>query len=366
MNSGLNNSTYYPEEIQDIVNLFNHTLYYVYPFPTLLFCILALVVLCYYVRRRYFLIRDIKGISKDQLIIPDFQNHLKNLKIKSMITIFLIIILTLEILYNFSSLILDIQYYIPKFLIFNPVLSCLFSIAAKFFNYLSIITCYSQIAVPCLLMKVLWIAYLHCPYKNTVKRWSVYIAVRCVVATILSFLETTNFPYYEIELGFLYTVVVDLFFTLDFGLYLLYARRFYKHLKSREIEAKLFKDEITYRNEKMLCLHFKVASILIIVAILFFVISMYLQSFNFLLSFFHLFNLNGDFYVYLNQILYTLDVFAGLFNIVCIILMSLNYLYFVTMLLVIYLRQKWRLNRVNRKIKPIVARYHETLHYRRC
>ena len=116
----------------------------------------------------------------------------------------------------------------------------------------------------------------------------------------------------------------------------------------------------------MLCLHFKVATILVAVALLFFVISIYLQSFNFLLPFFHLFNLNGDFYIYLNQILYTLDVFASLFNIVYIILISLDYLYFVTMLLVIYFRQKWRLNRVNRKIEPIVARYHETLYYRRC
>ena len=366
MNSGVNNSTHYPEEIWDIVDHFNHTLYYVYPFPTILFCILALVVLCYYLRRRYFLIRDIKGISKDQLIIPDFQNHLKNLRIKYMITIFIIIILSLEILYTFSSLFLDIQDYVSKFIIFNPVLSCLVSIVAQFFNYLSMITGYIPIVVPCLLMKVLWIAYLHCPYKNTVKRWSVYIAVRCVVATILYFLETTKFPYYKMELNCLYTVVVELFFTLDFGLYLLYARRFYKHLKSREIEAKLFKDEITYRDEKMLCLHFKVATTFAAVALSFFVISMYLQSFNYLLPFFHLFNLNGDSYIYIVQILYTLDVFSALLNILYIILISLDYLYFVTMLLVIYLRQKWRLNRVNRKIKPIVARYHETLHYRRC
>ena len=214
MNSGVNNSTHCPEEVRDIINQFRDTLYCVYPFPTLLFCILALVVLCYYVRRRYFLIRDIKGISKDQLIIPDFQNHLKNLKIKSMITIFLIIILSLEILYNFSSLYLEIQNIVSKFLIFSPVHSCLVSIAAQFFNYLNIITGHCQIVVPCLLMKVLWISYLHCPYKNTVKRWSVYIAVRCGVTTIFWFLNTIKFPYYKMELKCLYIVVIELFLLL--------------------------------------------------------------------------------------------------------------------------------------------------------
>ena len=87
-----------------------------------------------------------------------------------MIYTFIIIILFFEILYDLSNLFLFIQSYASRFLIFDQVLAYLFFLAAKCFNCLSLIASTCQIAIPCLLLKVLWLTYLHCPYKNTVKR----------------------------------------------------------------------------------------------------------------------------------------------------------------------------------------------------
>ena len=187
--------------------------------------------------------------------------------------------------------------------------------------------------------------------------------MRCVVTAFFSFLENIDFPFYKIGVSFLYIVLVELCFSLDFVLYLLQARRFYRHLKGRETEARLFKDKTSYHNERALRLHFKVASILIAIAISLFIIVMYFQSFNILLLL-KPYIIKRDFEILLNKIMPIFQCISCLFYILYKIVMFLNYLYFVTMLLVIYLRRKWRLNRVNRKIKPIVAKYHETLYYR--
>ena len=189
-------------------------------------------------------------------------------------------------------------------------------------------------------MKVLWLEYLHCPYENTIKRWSCWIIVRCVVILAFQLLE-------------------------DFVLYIFYARRFYNHLKSREAEARLFKDRASYHSERTICLHFKFASILIAVVISFYVIAILFEPSNF----YFLFNIpyvSRNFGILSSHIFQIFCVISNLFYFLYSALMSLNYLYFVTRILVIYLRQKWRLNRVNGKIKPIVAKYRATLYYRRC
>ena len=47
------------------------------------FCLLASVVLIYYVRRRNLLHFEIKSIPQDELMLQSFQNHRKNLRIKA-------------------------------------------------------------------------------------------------------------------------------------------------------------------------------------------------------------------------------------------------------------------------------------------
>ena len=62
-----------------------------------IFCVLATVVLIYYVRRRYYLTVEMNGISREKLTYLNYQNHLKNFKIKAMISNFVILIAELWI-----------------------------------------------------------------------------------------------------------------------------------------------------------------------------------------------------------------------------------------------------------------------------
>ena len=43
------------------------------------FCVSALFVLVYYIRRRYKLYKEIKRIPKNLLILEEYKNHFKNL-----------------------------------------------------------------------------------------------------------------------------------------------------------------------------------------------------------------------------------------------------------------------------------------------
>ena len=362
MNLSVENSTHFPKEMLEMTA---SMLSYMCSLSYLTFCLLASVVLCYYVRRRYLLARDIKNISGSEFINHCSQNHLKNLRIKSMISMFIIIILCCEILYNFASLVFNIQRYASKFLNLNPAISYILFLAEKCSDYVDCIAFSCQIAIPCLLMKVLWLAYLHCPYENTIKRWSCWITVRCVVILAFQLLEDLEFPYYKDEIAILNSVLLVILFSLDFVLYIFYAHIFYKHLKSRETEARLFKDRASYRSERTIRLHFKFASILIAVVISFYAIAILFEPSNL----YFLFNIPyviRNFEILSNQIFRIFCVISNLFYFLYSTLMSLNYFYFVTRILVIYLRQKWRLNRANEEIKPIVAKYHATLYYRRC
>ena len=59
----------------------------------LIFCVLALFVLVYYIRRRYKLYKETNRIPQELLIKESYRNYLKNLKIKCNINNFIIVIL---------------------------------------------------------------------------------------------------------------------------------------------------------------------------------------------------------------------------------------------------------------------------------
>ena len=136
MNASVKNSIHFPKEMLEMTT---SMLSYMCSLSNLTFCLLASVVLCYYVRRRYLLARDIKNISSSDFINPCYQNHLKNLRIKSLISTFIIVILNCEILYYFASLVFDIQIYTSKFLILNPAISHILFIAAECSEYVDCI-----------------------------------------------------------------------------------------------------------------------------------------------------------------------------------------------------------------------------------
>ena len=136
----------------------------------LIFCLLSTCVLIYYIRRRYMLHVEIKGISRENLWYPNYRNHLKNLKIKAMISNFIIIILLDEFLNNLTNTYLEVQFIRDR----NSVTESIM------FN-LRYITQYCYFPLLCCLLKVLWLAYLHSPYQYTVMRWVAYMVLRSVV-----------------------------------------------------------------------------------------------------------------------------------------------------------------------------------------
>ena len=352
MNSTVENNLQYLDIVLKLRND-DAILSYVLSCTSLAFCLLALVVLCYFAKRRLLLARDIREISKDDLINPCYQNHLKNLKIKSMMVNFIIVIVIFEILYNFSSLIVYFPIQDTKFFMIDPVFAKYLFHAKKYFNYVRNMSSDCHITIPCLLLKVLLLTYHHCPYKYTVLRWSGCIAVRCAVSITISFSYRTTSP---TEVKSLVALVYALLYSFDLVLYILYARRLYKHLKSRETEARLFKDRASYLSERCIRIHFKVASIIIALGFSFFVIPFIVVPFFYLLNQFITTN---------EYSIQTCNLITAQAFILYTIVMASNYLYLVSRIVGSYLIQKWKLNRINRKIKPIVAKYHEGLLYRR-
>ena len=338
----------------------------IFSLSSFLFCILALVVLCYFIRRRYLLAIDIKNISQDDLIRPGYRNHLKNLEIKSMIANFIISILIVEFLFNFTESMERMETW--RFDFKDSVLFDFLHKSQKYLYHINVITFNCHLSIPCLFLKVLWLVYLHCPYRYTIMRWTGWIVIRCVFFFSIKILDNLGLAIYHREFQTLYNAAFALVLLIDFVLYLLYSRRFYKHMKSREIEAKLFKDRKSYLAERSIRRHFKVSSILVAVAFFCFSISRVFYSAIGALEVFPDIESSGIFATFLNDSklnlihLYRHEILALGLTLYSLIFI-LNYLYFVTMIVGRFLLQKWRLTHINQKIKPIVRAYHNSLYY---
>ena len=329
----------------------------IFSLTTLLFSLLAIAVFCHFLRRRYLLRGEIKNISKDDLMKPCYQNHLKNLQIKLMITNFVIIIVFVEFMFNLSLA----GRALPKWK--DTFKENIFSFqdlkkASLTLRYIGIITVYCHIVIPCLLLKVLLLAYFHCPHRYTVMRWSIYITVRCVVFVGSFFI---NSKIYTKELRSLRDILGSVAFFADFFTYIIYSRRFYLHLKSREKEARLFKDRTTYLNERAICIHFKVASILVTIA---------LFALLFPQMIYPVINIPGIYIAHYNEEIYkimesTIKAVENIGYIIYSLVFILNYLYMISLVVGSYLMQKRGLVHVNKKIKPIITAYHKSPHFAR-
>ena len=128
----------------------------------------------------------------------------------------------------------------------------------------------------------LWLAYREYEYNYTTIRWTWYIVIRALVLFLLPFSLNSNF----ISLGyhFIYIDLVHLIFgivpIIDFIQFVYYARKFYLHLKSREKKIRLFYfDKKAYLDSKYLRIHFKVATILVGIALFFSTFSSFVNVF---------------------------------------------------------------------------------------
>lgn len=140
----------------------------------------------------------------------------------------------------------------------------------------------------------------------------------------------------------------------------MYARRLYIQLKSREKEARWFKDRTEYRIARSQRLHYKIATILVAIAMCTITITQNSISFEYCSNLAHFFGYKIEYKVYEYY-----QHFCNFGFILFMLLVNLNYLYIVSMVFK-YCKQKRQQTNVNDKIKPIVKNFHDTLYYTRC
>ena len=334
----------------------------------LLFCVLALFVLVYYIRRRYKLYKEIKRIPKDLLILENYKNHLKNLKLKCIINNFIIVILLIEIAQNVFQFIIFFPFWIINFLVESPLYWELQNYSSLL--YLSIR--YSVVPVLSMMMAFLWLAYRKYEYKYTIIRWTWYIAIRALVLFIMQFPKFTNLipPDYQLSYDCFIDIILLIFPIIDFIQFVYYARRFYLHLKSREKEIRLFYfDKKAYLDSKFLRIHFKVATILVGIALFFYTLG---TSANIVSIFYSALRTSSTpagyqqlytiFTLLFGSLSYNITIFSFL---IFEVLFDLNYLYIVIVVVYKSYRDRKRLENINDYIRPIVIHYHDSYYNNR-
>ena len=353
------------------VNTFGELANSLLPLP---FCVLALFVLVYYIRRRYKLYKEIKRIPKDLLILEEYKNHQKNLKLKCIINNFIIddychychfiiiVILLIEIAQNVFQFILYFPARIIDFLVECPLYWEL-----QYYSYMLFLPIrYSFVPVLSMMMDFLWLAYRKYEYKYTIIRWTWYIVIRALVLFIIQYFEIKNLiPLdYETIYQCFKDIILLIFTIIDFIQFVYYARRFYLHLKSREKEIRLFYfDKKAYLDSKYLRIHFKIATILVGTALFFYTLATSADIFStFDTTLYTLSKPAGYqqlYYIFtllFGSLTFTITIFSFLISEV---LFNLNYLYIFIVVVYKSYRDRKRLENINDYIRPIVKQYHD-------
>ena len=334
----------------------------IYSLISFIFCVLALFVLVYYIRRRYKLYKEIKRIPKNLLILEEYKNHLKNLKLKCIINNFIIVILMIEIAQHVCQFIL----YFPDWTI-DFLQECLLYLELRYYStLLSAIIRYSLVPVLAMMMAFLWLAHRKYEYKYTMIRWTWYIAIRTLVMFLIQYSEYANLI--PLDYQTITDCFINIFYVIlsiiDFIQFVYYSRRFYLQLKSREKEIRLFYfDKKAYLDSKFLRIHFKIATILVGTALFFYT----LGSFGIITSIidvfpYYSFSIPGyhqlyNILLFISDIVYTcITIFSFLISEV---LFMLNYLYVFIVVVYKSYRDKKKLENINDHIRPIVKKYHD-------
>ena len=341
------------------------------------FCFFSLIILVYYVRRRYHLYLEMKAITTEQLWFPNFQNHLKNLKIKALIANFVMIILLVET----GNILTSVFVYRCAILaVLKMGNNCSDSLLTNFLeeNILGLITTSVYIPILCLFIKVLWLVYLHSSYKYTVMKWVVYMIVKVIATEIVELItkilsEMYGYSHSDLAGARSETVVFCLLIWLpmlfEYIYYLKYSRRFYLLLKGIELGNKFSLDREKYLESKFVRVHFKVSTILVAIALFFKVFKwipvLHFFTIRYLIELFT----NNQLSPELNDILQgkSLSMLLGIF---CRILWNLNYLYMFFVILLQYYKKHNNRN-INDRIRPLVRAYQDRIftsrvNYTRC
>ena len=311
---------------------------------------------------------EIKAITVEQLWFRSYQNHLKNLRIKVMIANFVILILLVEIGTRVCFLFQNrCRLYVLLKLQVDTHCHTNCSIMLFLNNVLNVSTMESYFPLLCLLVKVLWLVYLHSPYKYSVRNWTAYIMMKIIAVYVCDLLlpVISKFMYgYSVgRLIEIISIIVQSFFMIfEYITYLVYSRRFYLLLRGIEIESKLSLDRSKYLESKFVRIHFKVCTILIAIAFLCRIISgLSLIQSNVVQRIFTLF---PD--IKLGPALKILIQGVDEEKILLLyrFLSNLNYLYMFYVILLQYFKKRNNRN-INDKIKPLVRAHQDKIFTRR-
>ena len=327
-----------------------------------IFCALILFVLVYYIRRRYKQYKEINRIPQELLIKESNRNHLKNLKIQCFITNFIIVILIIEFIQNLCQIIYYFSFFINYFVKdfnFNSFME-----AEKYSQLVYMSTYYLLIPILSMLMDFLWLAYRKYEYKYTMIRWTWYIVIRTLVAFLFQY--PIPFPLdYEIIYSFLSNAIYAILPIIDFIQFVYYARKFYLHLKSREKEIRLFYfDKKAYLDSKYPRIHFKIATILVGIALFFFTLA---RSTAALIDIFEI-----PYYMIIPQqfnenwliIYHYFGLTGNLASFIFQVLFIFNYLYIFIVVVYKAYKDGQKLKNINDYIKPIMKQYHDNYYNR--
>ena len=152
--SKLKNTSFYQMDLL-IMNYVSEVELSIYSLLTLPFFVFALFALVYYIRRRYKLYKEINMIRKNLLILEEYKNHLKNLKVKCIINNFIIVTLIIEIAQNVFQFIA----YLPSWMI-DFLEECPLYKELQYYSFLIYLPMrYSLVPVLSMMMDFLWLAY---------------------------------------------------------------------------------------------------------------------------------------------------------------------------------------------------------------
>ena len=339
-----------------------------YSLISFIFCVLALFVLVYYIRRRYKLYKEIKRIPRNLLILEEYKNHLKNLKLKCIINNFIIIILMIEIALNVCQFIV----YFPDWNIDFVAESPLYWELQYYSILLFLPIRYSLVPVLSMMMDFLRLAYRKYEYKYTMIRWTWYIVIRTLVLFPIQYSKLTHLIPLDYRTQYYSSndIILGIFPIIDFIQFVYYARRFYLQLKSREKEIKLFYfDKKAYLDSKFLRIHFKIATILVGTALFFYTLGnadIIFAIFNVILYYsIYTPGYHQLYHIFLAKSNSFIDYIAIFSYLISEVLFNLNYLYVFIVVVYKSYRDRKKLENINDYIKPIVKKYHDNYYNNR-
>ena len=259
---------------------------------------------------------------------------------------------------------MSIHYYFP-YIISSFVKDFNFSPFKEVEKYSTLVytsTYYSLIPVLTMMMDFLWLAYRKYEYKYTIIRWTWYIVMRIPFLFLF---------HYSIPLSLDYQTIYSLLICAIYGIcpiidliqFMYYARKFYFHLKSREKEIRLFYfDKKAYLDSKFLRIHFKIATILVGIALFFSTLANSAAALSLIPNYYTVIpqQLNENLII----ILYCFCFIANLSYFISQIFFVLNYLYIFIVVVYKAYRDGQKLKYINDYIKPIMKQYHDSYYNR--